>query len=102
MDPLQTSIMTAFGFDKLPAEQQAELFARVGAVLFQGILIRAIEGMSDAEQDALDAFLTAHPDDAEALMGYLREHVDGFDALAADEAARFRASATELLEKPVA
>lgn len=102
MDTNQQSIMDAFGFDKLPEDQQADLYQRIGTVLFQGIMLRVLEDMSEADQDALDAFVAAHPDDPEALFGYLREHVADFDQLLADEVARFRASAMEIAEKPVA
>lgn len=102
MDPVQKTIMTEFGFDKLPEEQQTALYSRIGTVLIQGIVLRALEGMSEAEQDALDKYLGEHPDDPDALMSYLREHVADFDKLASDEVARFRASALELKDKPVA
>ncbi len=102
MDMNQKSIMEAFGFDKLPEDQQAALYQRIGTVLFQGIMLRVLEDMSETEQDALDAFITAHPDDPEALFGYLKEHVADYDQVVADEVARFRASAMEIAEKPVA
>ena len=89
--------MTEFGFDTLPEEQQAEMYQRIGEVLFKGVMIRALEEMSDEEQDAFDAFLSDHPEDPQALMNYLREKVDGFEALAADEVARFKASAVEIM-----
>lgn len=102
MDPMQQTIMTELGFDKLPEAEQAELYKRIGAVLFQGIVLRALEAMTNDEQNAVDAFIGEHEDDPEALMGYLREHLADFDKLASDEVARFRASALELKNKPVA
>jgi hypothetical protein len=98
MDPIQTNLIAELGFDKLPLDQQEELYGRIGTLLTQGIIIRALEGMTDAEQDALDTFLGEHPDDAEALLGYLKEHVADFDELSADEVARFKASAVELMK----
>lgn len=102
MDPIQNSIMSEFGFDNLPEDQQAELYQRIGAVLFQGIMISVLDQMSDEEQEALDKFLGEHPEDPEALMGYLKEHVPDFDRIAADEVARFRASAQDFKDKPLA
>lgn len=101
MDLAQKTIMTEFGFDKLPEDQQADLYQRIGTVLFQAVMLRALDELNEQEQNALDAFVGEHPDDPEALMGYLREHVAGFDELVADEVARFRASALDLM-KPVA
>jgi len=98
MDPLQNDIMTALGFDKLPEEEQKGLYERIGGVLFQGILIRALETMSEDEQDAFDAFLGEHPDDPAAMLAYLREHVAEFDALTESEVARFKASALEIVK----
>ncbi len=94
--------MTEFGFDKLPEQQQKELYERIGTLLFQGITLRALETMSDEQQDALDKYLGEHPEDPEALMKYLQENVPDFDKIAADEVARFRASALEAMEKPIA
>lgn len=102
MDPNQQNIMTQLGFDKLPVEKQEELYKRIGVVLFQGIMLRALESMSDEEQDKLDAFLGEHPEDPDALMGYLRQNVTDFDALVADEVARFRASVMDLPTAPIA
>lgn len=99
MDPAQTNLMAALGLDKLPEAEQIELYNKIGGVLFQGILIRAIESMDETQQDALDKFLGEHPDDPDALMEYLRTNVKDFDALAEDEVARFKASAMELMAK---
>jgi hypothetical protein len=97
MNQNQQDLMVALGLDKLPEQEQAELYNRIGGVLFQGILIRAIESMTDEEQDALDAFLGEHPEDPDALMGYLQKNVANFEALVEDEVARFKASAMELM-----
>lgn len=102
MDPIQKTIMTEFGFDALPEAEQVELYKRIGTVVFQSVILAALETMTEQEQDALDKHLGEHPDDPDALVGYLREHVADFDKLAADEVARFRASASELLDKPIA
>lgn len=99
MDPLQTNIMTSLGFDKLPETEQADLYNRIGAVIFQGVVIRALEEMPEEEQDALDKFLGEHPEDPSALLGYLREHAANFDDLVESEVARFKASAMEIMEK---
>ena len=99
---MQKNIMAEFGFDNLPEDEQAELYNRIGAVLFQGIMISVLDQMNDEQQEAFDAFLGQHPDDPEALMGYLKEHVPDFDRIAADEVARFRASALDFKDKPLA
>ncbi len=98
MNQNQKDLMVALGLDNLPEEEQVELYSRIGGVIFQGVLIRAIESMSDEEQDKLDAFLGEHPEDPEALMGYLQEHVQNFESLVEDEVSRFKASATELMQ----
>lgn len=102
MDLIQKNIIAEFGFDKLPEDQQLEMYNRIGAVLFQAIMISVLDRMSDQEQQAFDAFLGEHPDDPEAMTAYLKEHVPDFDQIAADEVARFRASALELRQKPLA
>jgi hypothetical protein len=91
MDPLQNDIMTQFGFDKLPEAEQTEMYQKIGTVLFQAILVRALEEMTDEQ-----------PDDPGALAQYLQANVPNFEELAADEVARFRASAMEIMQGPIA
>lgn len=89
-------IIKELGIESLPAEQQEKLLNKIGTVLYQAIFLRAIDTLSEQEQDALDAFLGAHEDDPQALFSYLQEHVVDFEKIVEQEVARFRAETQSL------
>jgi hypothetical protein len=82
-----------WGLQDLTPEEQAATIEKIGEVLYQNIVLRASELLSDGQLAALDKF-TARKDEklgaAEALE-WLRAELDTFDTIASEETAKLKA-----------
>lgn len=96
---IKETFINELGLTELPKEKQDEVFERAGAVIFQSVLVRALESMDDDEQKRFDDFIGEHPNDPQALFGYLKENTVDFDQLIASEIARFKATAQEAFQR---
>lgn len=95
VDP--ATIAKKLGFDGLTSEEQEAVLAQAGAVIFQGVLVRALEFMTN--NDAKDlAMLVDSGADPETTIAFLRDMVPEFDDILADEVANFQASMLQKME----
>jgi hypothetical protein len=91
------NFITELGLDKLPPEKQQELFAKIGEVIFQGVLIRVLDEMKPAEQKKLKAFLEVTGEDGEKIIKYLEENVPDFNQLVEAEVEKFKKESYNLI-----
>ena len=96
MNPLpQQNLISDLGLDALPQKTQEEIMLKLGTVIYQGILIRAMEILTDAQKDALDAKLEAEGD--EALFPFLQQNIPDFNAIIEAEVAKVKKDSADFL-----
>ncbi len=96
MDPkIQQQIVDALGIGALPQDQQADALMRVGSIIFQEVMARVFDVLTDEEKGELEKLFDDNAD-FEAVFGYIRAHVPTFDAIIEEEAARFRDEAVKI------
>jgi hypothetical protein len=98
MDPqLKENILNAFGLTGLPPEQQDEMVAKIGATVFQGVLVKALETMSAADQKTLEAKLKDAGESPEAVLSAMQETIPDFAALVQTETERLAEESRRIL-----
>jgi cyclopropane fatty-acyl-phospholipid synthase-like methyltransferase len=99
MDPtLRKTIIAAYNLGGLSEAEQNDTIERIGGLIFQSVLIKAMETMDDTMQKAFEKMLDndASP---EELMEYLRTNVENFDAMAKEEAERFQQESMDVMSQ---
>jgi len=91
------NVIQELGLDSLPREKQEELTLKIGDIINQKILIRALDEMSDQQKDEFDAFLGDEKNDQAATFNFLRSKVKNFDDLARDEIELFKKSSVDFI-----
>lgn len=97
MEPDQKQRMIAeWGLGQFSPEEQDVYIDKIGQALYQSVVLRASDTMSEAEQDALDAYLQQMGVQATAatLLEYLSTHLTGFDQVLAEETAKLKTELT--------
>lgn len=86
------------GIADMSAAEQDDTLARIGELIMESVMIRAVSEMDDEEATALanDAKACA---DAGALAELLHARVPGIDDLIVEESQAFRAECIDLLTK---
>lgn len=95
---LKANLITALGIDKLPAEKQADLLLKIGDVLYQAVIGRVIEELSEEDREAFDRVLTEKKDDEDAVFNFLQAKLPNLDEIVNEEIAEFKKDSLETME----
>lgn len=95
---LSEDLLQELQIDKLPQEQQDATLERIGAILFESVMLRAADALPEGKQEEFAALLDSEKgNDPDALMDYLRNAMENFDELVGEEVLRFKAESKRFL-----
>lgn len=90
------NILEELGLNRLPSEKQEEVLAQISHLIYQGVLIRALERMGEVSRREFEHLLGSEPDDS-TIASFLERNVPDLDNLIEEEVSRFRQEMNELL-----
>lgn len=85
MNQLSKDIIIEWGLTKLSEEEQLDMVERIGRLIYQAILVRAIDILSSEEQDELDLILDKNETTPEDILHYLEVKIPTFEILLREE-----------------
>jgi len=94
---LMQDVSKELGLDTLSVEEQQNTLKKVGDVIFQRVMMRMIEELSEEAKTELDKLLTEKNNDPEVMLGFLRSKLTNFDDLVMEEVVGFKKEATDLM-----
>lgn len=98
MNPLLKKIGEEFGLSTLPPEKQEELLTRIGGIIYKSVLIRALDQMSEGEQDEFDKLLDQDKDPAE-IFSFLQEKVPTIETIIKEESDAFKKETMDTMNR---
>ncbi len=84
-DILSKDVVKEWGLGSLPSEKQSEMVERIGKMIYQGILVKALDILSEKEQVELDLLLDEDATTPDTVLTFLQSKIPTFDRLVADE-----------------
>ncbi len=98
MNPIQKNIETVLELGNFPPEKQEEILLRVGAIIYQNVLMRVMETMTDQNQDEFEKLLdnNASPQD---IFSFLKKNVENFEKIIEEEALKFKNKAVSIMDQ---
>lgn len=85
MSILSKDIIKEWGLGTLPETKKADVVSRIGRVLFQAILVRSLDILSDAEQTELDQLMSLDETTSEDVLRFLKSKIPTFESLVKEE-----------------
>ncbi len=92
------NIIKILGIDVLPIEQQKEAMEKMGALVYQEVMLRVLDVMSEEDKDAFEKLLSENPN-PEAMFAFLDEKVPNIDAIVSEEAEKIREESAEIMNQ---
>ena len=89
-DILKENIIKSLGIDALPQEQQEEALAKIGNMIFQGVLMKVMENMAEADRDEFEKLLSEKNNEPEAILNFLRSKIANLDEIVNEEIIKFK------------
>ncbi|MFZ3011607.1 MAG: DUF5663 domain-containing protein [Minisyncoccia bacterium] len=98
MNPIQKNISSVLELENLPPEERQEIILRVGALIYQNVLMRVMEVMKEEDQDEFEKLLdrNAGPED---IFMFLKEKVKDFEKIIEEEALKFKDKASGIMNQ---
>lgn len=95
---LQKSIIEELGMQNIPQEQQEELLAKMGDVLFKRILLETLEILSEEDQKIFGEMVDAKKS-AEEVEEFLKSKIENYDEFVKKVSDDFRKELTGMKEE---
>lgn len=93
---INKNIIEILGINTLPVEQQKEAMERLGAIVYQEVMLRVLDIMSEEDKDVFEKLIEKNPD-PEAMFIFLAEKVPNIDQIVNEEAQNLREESAEIL-----
>lgn len=82
---LSKEIIKEWDLQSLPVSEQEEMVERIGLILYQAILVKSLDILSDKEQDELDLLLDKDETTPQIVMAFLSSKIPTFDKMVNEE-----------------
>lgn len=82
---LSKDIIEEWGLGSLPQEKQVEMVERIGKIIYQALLVRSLDILTEKEQAEFDLLLdedTTTPDD---VLSFLNKKIPNFESIVLEE-----------------
>ncbi len=89
-DILSKDLIKDWGLESLPEKKRFEIMDRLGTMLYQAILVRSLDFLSDKEEDELDGILDKDATTVQDVMLFLRTKIPTLELLIKDEMRKLR------------
>lgn len=96
---LQKNIIKDLGIENLPEKEQEEILLSIGRIIFQSVLIRVMDELTEKEKDKFEKILTEKQNDEKAILGFLQEKVPNLNEIVNEEVAKFKQESVDFMKK---
>lgn len=85
MNPLSKDIIVEWGLGELPLEEQVDMVDRIGRLIYQALLVRSLDILSEVEQTEFDLLLDEDTTTPEEVVLFLERKIPTFKLLLKEE-----------------
>lgn len=91
MNPLSQNLIVEWGLQKLPLEEQTDMIERLGRIIYQALLVRSLDILSDVEQEELDLLLDEDTTEVPDVLVFLESKIPTFQIVLQEEVEKLKA-----------
>ncbi len=85
MNILSKDIVKEWNISSLPEAKQQEMIDRIGRIMYQAILVKSLDILSQDEQDELDQLLNVDSTTPQEVLLFLKSKIPTFEQLVIEE-----------------
>lgn len=84
------TIAQDFGLTSMDALEQERMIEKIGNLLFESVVDRAVDAMDEATMNDFDQTVGDASTDYQKVIAFLKERVAGFDTIVSEEMSRLK------------
>lgn len=85
-----------FGLTSMDSAEQERMIEKIGNLLFESVVERSIDLMSDDIVDEFDEVVANSGNDYQKVIIFLRENVPGFETVVSEEMSRLKRATSHI------
>jgi hypothetical protein len=89
-DVLSKDMIAEWGLGSLPEPKQIEMVDRIGRLLYQAILVRSLDILSEKEQTEFDALLDKDTTTPQDVLQFLATKIPTFEEMRKEEVEKLK------------
>ena len=89
-------ILDELGMGNLPEEEKQAMMERIGKILYQAVMLRVMDIMTDAQAGQFDKAIGENTN-PEYILNYLRTQIPNFQQIVDEEALKFKAESKAIM-----
>lgn len=93
---INENIIKTLGIDSLPVEKQKEAMERLGAIVYQEVMLRVLEILSEEDKDEFEKLIEKNPD-PEIMFSFLGDRISNLEEIVNEEAEKLRKESAEII-----
>lgn len=90
----KNQITEDFGLSRMQPGEQERMIEKIGTLLFESVVERAVDKMDDETLNDFEDMLGHVGNDYQQVLGFLKEKVGGFGEIVSDELSRLKRAAS--------
>jgi len=98
MNPIKENIIKDLGLESLSEEEREVRLSQVGLLIYQNVLMRIMETMSDENIDEFEKLLDKNAGPSEVFT-FLKNKVEDFEKIVSAESEKFRIHTNTIMDK---
>ena len=87
---LSKDIIAEWGLQSLPEMKQIEMVDRIGRLLYQALLVRSLDILSENEQTEFDKILDVETTTPQDVLFFLKSKIPTFDTMVVEERGKLK------------
>jgi len=87
---LNANLLTELGMDAMTPEEAVAFFDAFGSIVWQRIVLRLNDMLTDEQKDKLDALLAKQPQNQQEIGEFFMSEVQGFSQMVDEEVAGYK------------
>jgi hypothetical protein len=95
---INKNIVLILGINTLPVEKQKEAMERLGAIVYQEVMLRVLDILTEEDKDEFEKLIEKDPN-PEKLFEYLFDKLPNFEEIVKEEAEKLREESAEIISE---
>ena len=95
-DNFKKKLVEDFGLATMDSAEQERMIEKIGNLLFESVVERAIDNMDEGTMSDFDDAMTNAGSDYQKIIAFLKERVSGFDSIVSEEMSRLKRATSHI------
>jgi len=95
---INKNIVLTLGINTLPIEQQKEAVERLGAIVYQEVMLRVLDILTEEDKDEFEKIIEKDPN-PETVFSFLSDKISNLDEIVKEEAEKLREESAEIISE---